>query len=125
MKELVVPSLTLVIRPRCPVDSRFVYVPQFGWETWRHPLQVDSNLTVGWLYMSECPSDVRLAEIINEPFRAIRCVLQEVVHSCWHVGDQKECKAIEFATEHFRVVVILVPHTETELLDLMPGCLVR
>ena len=109
MKESVVPYLTLVVRPRRPIDSRFVYVPQFGWETCRHPLHVDSNLTVGWLYMSERPSDVRLAEIINEPFRAIMCVLKEVVHSSWHVGDRDECKAIEFATEQFQVVVILVP----------------
>ena len=33
-------------------------------------LQVDSNLTIGWLNMSERPSDVRLAEIISEPFHA-------------------------------------------------------
>ena len=30
--RIVVPSLTLVVRPRCPVDSRFVYIPQFRWE---------------------------------------------------------------------------------------------
>ena len=70
MKELVVIPLTLVVRPRCPVESCFVNVPQFGWETWRHQLQVDSNLTVGWLNMSERPSNVCVAEIINEPFHA-------------------------------------------------------
>ena len=70
MKESFVPPLTLVVRPWCPVESHSMFVPQFGWETWRYPLQVDSNLTVGGLNMSERPRNVCQAEIINEPFRA-------------------------------------------------------
>ena len=75
----------LVVRPRGPVDSRFVYVPQFWWETWRYPLQVDSNLTVGCVNMSERPSDVCLAEIISERANADTIKFVNVSSSTFHI----------------------------------------
>ena len=48
-------------------------------------LQVDSNLTVGWLNMSERPNDVRLAEIISERVNADTIKFVNASSSTFHI----------------------------------------